>query len=284
MVGISKQKPFQKKKKGKKNLHNNRNSKKKPKINTKFLMLIIWISILLMLFGYGTIFVLKRTIFAEKYVIKNVTYAEDSVKLYDEPYLYKAVSDQLKWHNYYMQKFLKKNKITRAIHNKYPMVSKVEFSYTVPNEIIVQVSFFEPDVLIMYKKRRFALQWNFYYEIFSGSMLWNSGVEELWLPMYLPEINNLNWIFYDIEPKDLTQWLTVLLQKFTYAEKIVYLPASQRIIVLLPEWKKIYINCIRSAETQFDSYDKLKKYYKWFSELYEIDLGSLERDKVIVKK
>ena len=158
MVGITQQKPFQKKKRKKSTLHKNRNSEKKIKVNMRFLMLTIWVAILLMLFGYGTIFVLKRTVFAEKYVIQNVTYADESVKLYDEPYLYKAIGDELKGNNYHMQKVFRKNQVLKVIHDEYPMVSKVYFSYTVPNEVIVQVVFFEPDILIKYQKRRFVLQ------------------------------------------------------------------------------------------------------------------------------
>ena len=80
--------------------------------------------------------------------------------------------------------------------------------------------------------------------------------------MYLQDFDTLDGIFYDIEPEHLTQWLEVLLQKFTDAEKIVYLPGSQRIIVLLAEGKKIYVNCLRTAESQFVSYDKIQKHHE----------------------
>jgi hypothetical protein len=92
----------------------------------------------------------------------------------------------------------------------------------------------------------------------------------------LEGFDNLDGMFFDIMPTKLAERVQVLLQKFSNAEKIVYLPGSQRIIILMPEGKKIYINCIRSFDVQFASYDKLKKYYDGFSSLTEIDLGSLE--------
>jgi hypothetical protein len=170
MVGVSKQKPFQKKKQ-QRPLFKKKRTEQKVKVNTRFLFFVMWVAILLMVFGYGTIFVLKRTIFSPRYLIQNVEYADDSVATYDDPYLYKSISEELKGKNYYLQKAFKKLHLSSTIHAQYPMVDKVKFSYTNPNEVIVQVSFFEPDILIKYQTRRFALLGDYTFELFSGSSL-----------------------------------------------------------------------------------------------------------------
>ena len=48
--------------------------------------------------------------------------------------------------------------------------------------------------------------------------------------------------------------------------------------------KKFYINNLGDISNQIRNYQLLKKYYKDYAQLSEIDLGSLEKDKVIVRK
>jgi hypothetical protein len=48
--------------------------------------------------------------------------------------------------------------------------------------------------------------------------------------------------------------------------------------------KKFYINNGGDIENQIRNYQLLKKYYKDYTSLEDIDLGSLEKDKVIVRK
>ena len=48
--------------------------------------------------------------------------------------------------------------------------------------------------------------------------------------------------------------------------------------------KKLYINNLGDIQNQIRNYQLLKKYYKDYTKLAEVDLGSLENDKVIVSK
>jgi hypothetical protein len=50
------------------------------------------------------------------------------------------------------------------------------------------------------------------------------------------------------------------------------------------ENKKFYINNGSDIANQIRNYQLLKKYYKEYASLEDIDLGSLEKDKVIVRK
>lgn len=227
--------------------------------------------------------VLKRTILAPKYIINNVKYAEESVAQYDEPYLYKAISQEVKWNNYNILRIFKKNKILRAIQKHYPILADIHFDYSWPNEMTVLVTFHDPQLIIRHKKRRFAIYNGYHFELFSGSSLWSSGVQELRLPMYLTDFKNLDGIFFDTQADILLEQTYKIQENFPNLEKIVYLPGSQRTIVLMPKWVKIYINNIRPLEEQFANYKKLAKYYDGFDKLYQIDLWSLEKDRIIVK-
>jgi hypothetical protein len=57
----------------------------------------------------------------------------------------------------------------------------------------------------------------------------------------------------------------------------------QRSIVYL-DGKKYYINNLWDIPNQIKNYQLLKKYYKEFNSLDDVDLGSLEKDKIIVRR
>ncbi|NOZ43911.1 MAG: hypothetical protein GXP45_01980 [bacterium] len=167
MVGLTQAKPFQRIKRG----TSKRKQKKALRINMKLLIRTIWIVSLVLIFVYGTSQVLKRTILAPKYTIQEVKYADKSVKTYDNPYLYKAISEQIKGKNYYRLKRFHKKKILHNIQEKYPLVYYISFEYQDPKQLIVIVDFREPQMIIKSPKRRFAIYHNYNFELFSGSSL-----------------------------------------------------------------------------------------------------------------
>ncbi len=280
MVGLTQAKPFQKQK---------RRGRKKPfqsksiQVNTKLVLWIVWLSIFFVVFVYGSSLVLKRTILAPKYVISKVIYAEESVKQYDNPYLYKAISEQIKWKNYNLIRFFKKNAMRRAIKRKYPIIADIKLEYKWPHEAWVLVVFNQPQLIIKFKKRRFALYGDKTFELFSGSSLWKDGVQSLRLPQYLWDFDSLDGLFFDTNTENIVEQTNKLQDNFTGLQKIVYLPWSQRMIILMPQGKRVYINNIRPLDQQIADYKKLAKYYEGFDKLYQIDLWSLEQDRIIVK-
>ena len=56
------------------------------------MMHIFVVASLIIAFGVLIFFLIKKTIFSPKYTIGNVQYNEESVKTYDDPHIYKAVS------------------------------------------------------------------------------------------------------------------------------------------------------------------------------------------------
>jgi hypothetical protein len=67
-------------------------------------------------------------------------------------------------------------------------------------------------------------------------------------------------------------------------QKIVYLAWGGRTILFLSNGKKVYINNMIDVSQQIKNFALLKKFYTDFDVLREVDLWSLEIDKVIVKK
>ena len=99
MVGIVREKKF-KKKKRKKQVYKevrkkDRVSKKHNNIPIPLIIKIFWISVVLFVFVYGTIYVLRKTVLSPQYQVEQVDYAKDSVDTYDDPYLYKAITENI---------------------------------------------------------------------------------------------------------------------------------------------------------------------------------------------
>lgn len=73
-------------------------------------------------------------------------------------------------------------------------------------------------------------------------------------------------------------------QAFPNAKYFKYLVGGQRMVIWLPNDRTVYINLPVDIWLQLQNYLYLKQYYSDFSKLKEIDLWSIEMDKVIVRK
>lgn len=103
------------------------------------------------------------------------------------------------------------------------------------------------------------------------------------MPEYLSGINNLSGFFYRQSTTGLVLQTQLIYEGFSGMHHVEYLPGGERSIVYI-DGKKLYINNLGSIPNQIRNYDLLKKYYKDYAQLEHIDLGSLEKDKIIVKK
>jgi len=281
MVGIVQPKPFKPKKRRKK-----RNIEKKKiniKIQSKLLIKMIWFAMFLLVFGYGTVRVLKITIFAPEYLIKEVQYAKTSVDSYDDPYLYDAISNLLKDENYYVLRYLRRKKIINQIKTEFPMVKDLIFGHNGYNSAVVEVFFYDPQILFLYENQKFALYNDYLFNLYTGNNL-GSGAYKVILPEYLWKIDNIDGIFYKIDENTLKLQVQLLYDFFPNMLDLIYLPGAKRFIVDLQNGIRLYLNNYRDIETQLKRYKELEKYYENFSDIKSIDLWSLSEDKVIIKK
>ena len=77
--------------------------------------------------------------------------------------------------------------------------------------------------------------------------------------------------------------MDIISQWFSGYNRIVYLPWSSMTVVFVWE-KRIYLNNKNPLTGQINNYNLLMKYYVDANSLKIIDLGSLEWDKIIVRK
>ncbi len=230
---------------------------------------------------YGWYYFLSRSIFAHQYVIKRVVYSSWNITWYDEPYLYKRINTWVKGENYYVVKMYR-SRILHDIQSTYPMVSAIDVAYVSSNTVSINLTFIPIDMVIRNQTQRYVLINGKLLQVYSWNKITN-GIKILDMPSYLTGVQSLSGLFYRQQASWLVQQIELLYQWFPGLDHIEYLPWWERSIVYL-ENKKFYINNGADIANQIRNYQLLKKYYKEYASLEDIDLGSLEKDKVIVRK
>jgi len=278
--GVVQTKPFSKKRSHKKRFKSN---DFKWNINpATFIKVIIFFMILIVVVYWWT-YVLKHTLFDQKYSIKTTEYAEDSVKTFSDPYLYSKIEEILKDENYYVVAFLKRKKILWIMKNEFPMINDLNIVYWEPGVVQVQIDFTPPDLIIKHRWFSFGINEDLLFTIFSWDLIWSWALS-IFLPQYIWDITSIDWIFFDTEIKTIIAQMYLLQNYFPDNKQIIYMPWAQRTTIFLPWNKKLYINNFKQIEEQLKNYEKLKKFYVDFDKIYSVDLWSLENDRVIVRK
>ncbi len=239
---------------------------------------IIFIIFALIYWGF---LLLKNSLFDHQYTIKRVLYDSGDIARYDEPYLYKHIKKRLQDENYYVVKRYR-SRMVNDIIAQYPMITDVGVDYRSSNTVFVKLTFRPIDMVIRNQELRYALIGETIFPLYSGNAIAN-GIKILDMPEYMSGMNDFTGMFYKLPAAELTQQIEMLYQWFPWLHHIEYLAGWQRSIVFL-DGKKYYINNLSDIPNQIRNYQLLKKYYKDFASLSEIDLWSLEKDKVIVSK
>ena len=251
-------------------------------------MKFIWTVVIVFALLYGIIFLFKHTLFVPAYIISTIQYDSGSVQQLDDPYLYRAISTQLRGENQYVLKRNKKS-ILANIQKKFPIVSDLIMTYVARNTLSVEVSFSPPDMMIKNQGLTFGVYEDYIFPIYSGNLIWSQGTGQagqtiLHLPLYASGLTNIDGLFYKQSAKQIKQQIEIIAPAFPTAKMIAYLPGGERTVVIIPDGKRIFINNLSDIASQIKSFELLKKYYPEYNSLREIDLGSLEQDKVIVKR
>ena len=254
-----------------------KNNSKNKKIPLKTIW-IIFISVTLM---YGGFLLLKGTLFNKQYVITRVQYYVKNIQTYSDPTLYKAISAEIKSENYNVVSF-QKNDILAKLQVRYPFIKDMSITFVGTNVVKVYLVFQQPELIIRNQTQKFGVFRGHVFPINSGNLL-GQGVRILDLPWYLSGQNAMTGLFFRQSSDSLIQQLSLIAQGFPKLTRIEYLPGGERTAVYLTN-QVIYINNLMDVAQQIQNYMLLQKYYPSFAQLKEVDLGSLEKDKIIVRK
>ena len=241
----------------------------------------IWIIFGIFVLVYWSFLLLKNTLFAQKYTITTVQYYTNDIKTYGDPYMYKAISSQIKKENFTIARF-NKNTILAWLQNSYPFIKDMKIIFISTNTVRVDLIFQTPELIIRnYNLKYGVFRWHIF-PIDSGDSM-GTGVKILDMPGYLSGYGVMTGFFFRQAYDDLIQQVELMYQGFPWLHHIEYLAGGERSIVYL-NGKQIYLNNLADIPSQIKNYELLKKYYVNFNQLKEIDLWSIELDKVIVKK
>lgn len=216
-------------------------------------------------------------------MIQRITYADESIAIYDNPEIYSEIKKAVSGTNYYLTRYRNNRSLEKDIQKLFPIIQNIHFAFGGKNTIHVTIIFHEPELRVRNQQSTFAYYQNHFYETFSGNTLW-SGVEEVLLPYYASGATGMQWVFFDIDPTILIGAVRSIYTDLPNTREIAYLPASQRIRIVLRNNQIIYVNYAKDIPQQLHSLSLLQQYYDQFSTLKEIDVGSLEYNQIIVKK
>lgn len=248
------------------------------KISIKWFRIIILVAI----FWYGLFFIINNTIFSAENYIEQINYSKESVDTYDNPELYKKISEMIKYENFYVASKLQKGTLLTQLKQEFPMVKNITIVQQDLSSAAVKVDFYEPEILIQLWDRKFAVLGEYDFEIFSWNKIWNN-IFTVEIPQYSSGLDNLYWLFFEINSYKFIQDMHIIQEWFPNAKRIVYLPWASRTLVFMSDTKRLYLNNKNSLTWQILNYNLLNKYYDKSDTLKIIDLWSLDSDKIIVR-
>lgn len=278
MINIVKQRPFKKRRRRffiKWNIP----------VKIPFKIIIRWIFVFALIFAfiYFVIYIFRSTLLKPEYYISNLRYSAESIKIFDDPTLYKIVKTETKWENYYVLKYFKRKAILVMMMEKFPFVKDIEFRYSKKNTLDVKIIFDDIDLRFKFWTKIFGLYKWVTFLLYSWNTLWDM-TKTIDLPWYLSGLNNLNWLFFNYPYQDFILNIDIISQVFGDNVRLVYLPGAKRVAVFIGKNKVVYINLQKDIKLQMTEYDFLRKYDINFAGYTEIDLWSLEWSMAIVKK
>jgi len=234
--------------------------------------------------GFVFTYIFQSTIFSSDYTITSVRYDSWSVSLFDEPTLYSTISKNLQGKNYYLMRLFGKWDIFATIQEQFPMVSSMDIFFLEKNTAAVSLRFDDPLMVVVAGERKFAV-----YDatnilpLYPQNTLWQDTVQ-LMLADYASGMDTLDGLFFRIAPDILFTQLSSFDAYFRKPYTIVYLPGVEKTQITAADGKVLYINNLGNIDAQLAKIDMLKKHYPEFDRLWQIDLGSLDQNTVIVKK
>ena len=245
------------------------------------MMHIFVVASLIIAFGVLIFFLIKKTILSPKYTIGNVQYNEESVKTYDDPHIYKAVSQAFLWKNYYRTQWFGIQNITKDIQRKYPLVKKIEIQFINDQTIQVTLLFHDPILVFRTPSQRVAVYQDHLYPLIDKNLLAKNTLQ-IDLPRYSSGFDNLHGVLYTISAEKIKK-ITRSIYDTLWEKNInefTYLPWWQ-LIFLRYKGKQVYLNIKQNIDAQLIKLIDLENRYPQFSTLNKIDVGST--DDIIVK-
>lgn len=237
---------------------------------------------IIVLLSFLTIYLLKGTIYNPSYQIKTINYTQKTRSKYENTELFVLASKFLRGKYYSTLKVGGESELLNRVKTEYPFVKNAKITYTNPQEISVDFSYIEPDFVVKLWEKKFWVR----NDGFTDELQQNRTLGKTWFvvdtPGYLSGTTSLAGFFYDVGYERYKNHLPSIKETFPEMKRFVYLAGSSNFIIF--EGNKMIFLHRDNVPFQLEKYLWLKKHFKNFSGITEIDLGSLTQEKVIIRE
>lgn len=228
------------------------------------------------------LFLLKGTLYNTSYQIENINYPPSTRSHYENTELFVLTSKLLRGKFYSALQVGGVGGILEQIQASYPFVRTLDIKHTDQKTISVEYQFAEPDFLVKMNGKRYGVWQDGFTEELHQNWILGQSAFVVDTPQYLSGTNSMSGFFYEVSYERYQKAIPLIKENFPDMKRFVYLVGSKNFMIFTDR-KIIYLHR-DSLKHQIDKYQWLKKYFANFEGTYEIDLGSLLENKVIIKE
>lgn len=239
-------------------------------------IIVAWIGILLLILWNN----LYQRVYSDEYLINSIRYTSDSINTYNDPSLYSFISLSYICRYYFdLQLFGNDSVYEDQIKAQYPFIDSVTISSFNNNTLVLDIKFIKPSLRFFYKNMSYGAYDKNLIVLGPQDSLWY-GIPLVLLPIYLNESSqSISGLLYNINTDKMLYDL-LLLKTVPISWSVTYIPWWDKYILRNND-VRIYFNAKKDINHQIVILSTLMSQYRWFDQLHQIDIGSL--DNPIVK-
>lgn len=224
----------------------------------------------------GVFFILQLTLFSSNKNIKDILYAPESVGIYDDPYLYKTITDEIIGRNIYLMKWYALDDILLLVQEDFPIVRSINVESSDRQRVYITIDFYKPTLVFQTPDTYVAAYNNQLFPLVSGNTLWQD-VLTVQLPRYTSWATSLHGVLYMMHETELKEKITTILETLgaSYISELIYLPGGMKLFINY-KGKKVYFHLDQEINRQLAKLIDLENYFQDFSTTSTIDLWSIE--------
>jgi len=231
----------------------------------------LWIAILLFILWNN----IYQKIYSDIYIINSVRYTSDSINTYNDTSLYSLISLSYLCRYYFDLKIFGDDVLyEKKIKQQYPFIDTVTINSFANNKLVLDIKFIKPSLRFLYKNILYGAYDHDLIVLGPQDSLW-SNIPLVLLPIYLNESSqSISWLLYNINTDKILYDL-LLLKTVPISWSVTYIPWWDKYILRNADIR-IYFNAKKDINNQLLILSTLMNQYRWFDQLRQIDVGSLD--------
>jgi hypothetical protein len=241
------------------------------KTHSLFTIIILWIIVLLFILWNN----LYQKIYSDNYLINTIRYTSGSINTYNDSSLYSFISLSYICRYYFDLKLFWNDALyENKIKAEYPFIDSISISSFSNNTLVLDIKFIKPSLRFLYKNTSYGVYGKNFIILGPQDSLWY-GIPLVLLPIYLNESSqSIAGLLYNINTDKMLYDL-LLLKTVPISWSVTYIPWWDKYILRNNDIR-IYFNAKKDINHQLFILSTLMSQYRWFDQLRQIDIGSLD--------